>query len=178
MVKLLPNALTAFRLALVPFISYQILTRQFNTAFIWLFFAALSDGLDGFLARRMKARTILGAYLDPLADKVLVAAIYISLTAISLLPTWFTIIVIARDVAIVLGLIWLRVKKIRVTISPSFLSKVNTTFQLLLVLLVLVNEVISFSLSPFILISIGVILATTIISGVHYFLWGVRYVQS
>lgn len=149
-----------------------------KTAFIQLVIAGATDALDGFLARRFKARTMLGAYLDPLADKLLIGITYIAITLRGLLPAWFVFIVVLRDLIIMGGISFMRMRAIKVIVAPSVLSKINTTFQILLVLFVMLNNMLATNLNSFVFISIGVILTTTVLSGVQYILWGQRVYAS
>ena len=174
MLKQLPNLITIVRIVLVPIIGMYILKGQHLAAFITLMVAGASDGLDGFLARRMKARTLVGAYLDPLADKILVGVVYLTMAYVNLLPWWFVVIIICRDLLILAGIAFLRLHAITVSMNPTFLSKVNTTFQILLLLFVLLNELCSYYLYPFIFVALGVVLTTTILSAIQYVAWGIK----
>ena len=99
--------------------------------------AALSDVLDGFLARILHQQTALGAYLDPIADKALLASSFVTLSVLHDIPGWLTVIVISRDVIILLGISVLSIMSISVKIRPTFVSKITTALQLGTVLMVL-----------------------------------------
>jgi cardiolipin synthase len=95
--------------------------------------AAVSDGLDGFLARVLNQKTLTGAYLDPIADKLLLVTSYVTLAILEKLPGWFAVIVVSRDVIIVGGIGILMLMKKTLAIKPTLLSKVTTFFQLITV---------------------------------------------
>jgi cardiolipin synthase len=133
----LPNIITVGRILLVPLVVWSITSGEFRFAF-WLFVvAAVSDAVDGFLADRLGAKSEFGAYLDPLADKVLLMSIYGTLGIAGLLPPWIVIAVVSRDIMILGAIVvaWIVGKPL--TIHPLVVSKLNTTAQILLAALVL-----------------------------------------
>ena len=128
----LPNMITLGRMVLVPFVVWLIISGQNQLAF-WLFLlAGVSDAVDGFIAKQFNQATLLGAYLDPLADKLLLVSIYVTFGVAGILPPWVVILVVSRDVLVVLGLVvtWLLDRPIQ--IRPLMISKINTTFQITL----------------------------------------------
>lgn len=128
-----PNLISFARLLAVPVAIYLILIGELGWAF-WLFVAAgVSDGLDGFIARVFQARTQLGAYLDPIADKALLVSVFITLGHQGYLPIWLVILVVFRDVMIIGGVLLLYTLKESLAMQPLFVSKVNTLAQILLV---------------------------------------------
>ncbi len=133
----LPNLLSLFRLFVtilfIALISYQ----QFRLALIVFALQALSDLLDGFLARRMGSKTNLGAYLDPLADKVMLAASYLALGFYTIIPFWLVGIVLLRDIVITVGFFLLAKRAVIMGPVPTLLSKTTTVFQMLTVVYVL-----------------------------------------
>jgi cardiolipin synthase len=133
----LPNLITIGRLVLVPFVVAMISRGNWEAAFLGFVIAGVSDGIDGFIARRFDMRSELGAYLDPLADKALLMSIYVSLAIEGALPGWLAIVVVSRDVMIMGAVVlsWLMDKPVK--IHPSFLSKVNTVGQIAFAALVL-----------------------------------------
>ena len=134
--QLLPNILSLARLALVPMTLWLIVHEHWSGAF-WVFVAAgITDALDGALARLLKAQTILGAWLDPLADKVLVVTIYLSLAVTGDLPLWLVVLVALRDVMIVIYAVADLISG-RLPGRPVLISKVNTLAQIILASLVL-----------------------------------------
>ena len=99
----LPNLITLARLLAVPLVVFLILQGLMTAAF-WMFFAAgISDAVDGYLAKRMDAVTELGTYLDPIADKTLLVAVYVTLGIAGHVPTWLVILVVSRDLLIIGG---------------------------------------------------------------------------
>jgi cardiolipin synthase len=133
----IPNLITLARILLVPVVVWAIASNQMLFAFLLFAAAGVSDAVDGFLAKRFGMASELGAYLDPLADKVLIVAIYVSLGIADALPRWLVILVVSRDLLIVGGVMfsWLLGKP--VSVKPHPVSKANTAVQLFLVGLVL-----------------------------------------
>jgi cardiolipin synthase len=130
----LPNIITFGRLLCIPFVVYYLLFERFKYALVFFMIAAVSDALDGFLARKMKAQSELGAYLDPLADKLLFLCTFVALSYLNAIPFWFAVLSISRDVFIVLGYYVARkIYKIEMEVRPLFISKVNTFVQSVLV---------------------------------------------
>lgn len=126
----LPNLITIFRILMVPLTVWLIISHAFMLAFVVFVIAGLSDGVDGYLARRFDWKTELGAYLDPLADKALLVSIFVALGILSTIPAWLVILVVTRDVLIVGAVIlsWLLAKPM--AMQPLLVSKVNTVAQI------------------------------------------------
>src|SRR5262249_6435434 len=97
-----PNQLTLARLAFLPFIVIKLLDHHYQGALILFVIAGLSDGLDGLLARRLHQQTLLGQYLDPIADKMLLSTTFLVLSVVGQIPWKFTVLVFSRDVCILL----------------------------------------------------------------------------
>ena len=136
----LPNLITTGRILLVPIVVWAITAGRYQTAF-WLFVvAAISDAVDGFLAKRLGATSEFGAYLDPLADKALLMSIYVTLGIAGLLPLWVVIAVVSRDIMILGAVVvsWIVGKPL--SIHPLIVSKLNTLAQILLATLVLATQ--------------------------------------
>ena len=133
----IPNLISLGRLLTVPVTVWLILVQEIEAEF-WVFLvAAASDAVDGQIAKRFGAMTELGAYLDPLADKALLVAVYVSLGYKGLLPLWLVILVVFRDALIVGGVILIHTVSDSVTMRPLMISKINTAAQLILAILVL-----------------------------------------
>lgn len=128
-----PNLLTAARLALVPLGIGLVLHAAYGWALLVIAAAALTDAADGFLARRYRLTTALGAVLDPLADKALVGGAFLSLAVMGAVSPALTALVVLRDVAIAGVVGWCRWSGRRLVIAPSRLGKLNTLIQLLFV---------------------------------------------
>ena len=133
----IPNFITIARLLLVPLTVWLIISEAYGIAFAAFVVAGISDGVDGYLARRMNQRSELGAYLDPIADKALLVSVYVTLGMAKELPAWLVILVVSRDVLIVGAIIlsWLMDKPVRM--APLMVSKVNTVAQIVMAVLVL-----------------------------------------
>lgn len=135
----LPNLLTILRIVLTPLFAICLINRAYHNAF-WIFvFAGLTDGLDGFIARVFRQKSELGAYLDPIADKLLISTAFIILAAVRFIPSWLTVIVIARDIMILFGIALLFITNHHIEVKPSFLSKITTVAQLSTVFIVLLK---------------------------------------
>jgi cardiolipin synthase len=133
----LPNILTLTRVLLIPLFVIFIINKYFEWALITFAVAGITDGLDGLIARLTHQRTELGAYLDPIADKLLISAAFISLAIIEMIPSWLVVIVVTRDVIILVGILVMILTSYHPEINPSFLSKTTTTFQIATILSVL-----------------------------------------
>jgi Phosphatidylglycerophosphate synthase len=130
----LPNSLTLLRFLLVPFFTYFFLTGQYRIALIIFLVTGFTDLIDGGLARWLNKKTTLGAVLDPAADKFLMTVSFIVLALRSWVPWWLTCLVIFRDFWIISGVGVLKKLKRKLYFSPTRLSKLNTFFQLLTIL--------------------------------------------
>jgi cardiolipin synthase len=133
----LPNLLSIFRLFLTIFFITAIIYGRHDIALLLFIVQAISDVLDGFLARIMKAKTNLGAFLDPLADKVMLVSSYIVLSIYSIIPFWVTSIVIIRDIIISTGFFILYKLSYKGQPTPIILSKITTLSQMCTVVYVL-----------------------------------------
>lgn len=164
-----PNLLTLLRICLAPFLVAAILGGHFALGF-WLFVAAgLTDALDGLLARRLKQRSMLGHYLDPVADKLLLSTLFLVLLHQGLMPTTVTVLVFGRDVGILLVAAILYAAAGRREFHPSIFGKANTLAQIGAVAAVLLHQ-----LTPAIWVAdlravlLDATVALTVISGLHY----------
>ncbi|MFC0217706.1 cardiolipin synthase [Pseudochelatococcus lubricantis] len=126
----IPNLITILRLLLVPVIVASIGAQAWLAAFVMFVVAGLSDGVDGYIARRFDMRSELGAYLDAFADKALLVSIYVALSVVGVLPGWLAILVVSRDVLILMAIAisWLMTRP--VAIRPLLVSKLNTAAQI------------------------------------------------
>ncbi len=171
----IPNLLTLLRIILVPVIVILLIQGSFCKALIVFIIAALSDALDGFLARVLHQQSVLGAYLDPIADKALLASSFVTLSILKILPGWLTVIVISRDFIILLGISILSIMSITVKIRPVFVSKVTTALQLITVLVALASRSVpgGFHEVPLQLIY-WLTALFTVVSGLTYMAKGVK----
>lgn len=172
----LPNAISVLRLLLVPPVVWALIEERYPLALVLFAIAGASDGLDGFLAKHFDWRSRLGAVLDPLADKILMAACYLVLGWLGHLPAWLVAVVIGRDLLIVTGAVVYHLSIERVDMAPTLMSKFNTLAQLVLVVVVLVGLAGPFELSYSLVSALSyLVVATTIVSGGQYvWLWGQR----
>jgi cardiolipin synthase len=169
----LPNILTLLRILLIPVFVIFIMNKQTGWALVTFAIAGITDGIDGLLARVTHQRTELGAYLDPIADKLLLSASYITLAIIEMLPSWLTVIVITRDVIILVGLLVFILTGYRPKLQPSLVSKMTTLFQISTILLSLLKEYHP-SIEIFATFILYAAAALTVISGAHYIYLGTR----
>ncbi|OGQ99495.1 MAG: CDP-diacylglycerol--glycerol-3-phosphate 3-phosphatidyltransferase [Deltaproteobacteria bacterium RIFOXYD12_FULL_55_16] len=167
----IPNFLTIGRILLIPLLVIFLLEGRELAAF-WVFvLAGVTDALDGFLARVLKQKTDFGAFIDPIADKLLLITSYITLAVLSVLPKWLAVIVVSRDVLICGGIGILMLYDRDFKIKPSLVSKVTTFLQLLTVVYYLGHQYFQ-PIFPAGVYLIYVTAAFTILSGVHYIVRG------
>jgi cardiolipin synthase len=173
--RFLPNAICIARMVLVVPLVYLVVEARYAEALAVLVVAGLSDGLDGFLAKRFDWRTRLGGLLDPAADKLLLVAAFASLTYVGLVPLGLTIIVVARDVIIVLGAVFYQWLIAPVQGEPAVISKLNTACQLAMVFFALTSA--AYSWPPQISLTVlgAAVVFTSVVSGLTYVLrWSAR----
>jgi cardiolipin synthase (CMP-forming) len=164
-----PNLLTFLRICLAPFLVAAILEGKYALGF-WLFIAAgLTDALDGALARILKQQSMLGHYLDPVADKLLLSTIFLVLLHKSLIPVTVTVLVFGRDVAILLVAAILYAAVGRREFHPSIFGKANTAAQICAVAAVLLHQLTTaYWVSCFRKLALDATVVLTIASGLHY----------
>ena len=133
----IPNTLTLLRVLLTPLFAICLIRQVLDVALLVFAVAAVTDGLDGLVARLFRQKTRLGAYLDPTADKLLLATAFVTLAIQGLIPSWLTVIVMSRDVIILFGVALLNIMGKQFEARPSILSKITTVAQLLTVCCVL-----------------------------------------
>jgi cardiolipin synthase len=173
----IPNILTVIRILLTPLFVIFLLKNLIHPALIVFTVAAISDGLDGLLARYFNQYSILGAYLDPIADKLLLASAYVSLAVLKTIPAWLAVIVLSRDILIVTGIAVFALSDIHIEIKPSLVSKWTTVAQLSTIFLVLLNPHIEgIYLTQMLLF--WVTAGLTIASGLHYVFFGLNILQN
>ena len=164
----LPNLICVLRLALIWPVLATLHAGQYLAALALFIAAAVSDGLDGYLAKRFRWTSELGKFLDPLADKLLLVAVFIECAWLELVPWWLTAAVVARDVLIGLGALVFRLWFGPLHGRPTLISKVNTGAQLLYVMLVLLSAAERLPPREVLDAAALVTFATTVISGLHY----------
>jgi len=164
----LPNLITLARLLLAPLAVSMIVSHRFTEAFLIFVLAGVSDGVDGFIAKRFDLRTELGAYLDPLADKALLVSIYVTLAIVGVLPPAIAILVVSRDLMILCAILvsWLLDKP--VAIRPVWVSKFNTVAQIALAAVVLGAKAYGLSQAPGQDVMVWIVAGSTLASGAIY----------
>jgi len=165
----IPNLISIMRLALVPFIVWTLLEGQFIQSFVLFVVVGVSDGVDGFIARNFNQRTELGAYLDPLADKVLLIAMFVVLGYLEIIPVWLAIAVVTRDIMIASGVLVAFIIGNPVEMKPLFVSKANTAVQIVLVALAIGAPAFTLDLALVKTILVWVCGALTTASAFAYF---------
>ena len=136
-----PNQLTLLRMLFLPFIVISLVDEHYATALILFVLAGISDGLDGLLARRLHQQTLLGQYLDPIADKLLMSTLFLVLSILHKIPWKYTVLVFGRDVAIlVTSAVLYTIAGLR-DFRPSIFGKANTCAQIAAVFFVMLFEI-------------------------------------
>lgn len=171
----IPNLITLGRVILVPVVFWLLLTDQLEVAFLAFAVAGVSDAIDGFLAKRFKWETELGAYLDPLADKLLIVCIFIAFGVTQRLPSWLVILVVSRDVLIVIGVMLSWLLNRPTPMRPLVVSKLNTAAQLVLAATVLADEAFALNLRGPVQALILITAATTLASLGQYLMVWIRH---
>ena len=172
--KQIPNAICVARILLVGPVVWALVTERHGMALGLIAIAGLSDALDGYLARRFDWRTRLGGLLDPAADKLLVFATFVTLSAIDLVPAWFTALVVGRDVVIISGTLVYQRAVGPVEGAPTRVSKLNTVLQISFALLIVIDAWLGWPGARF-LQALGLSVLTTIaISLAQYTARGVK----
>jgi cardiolipin synthase len=168
----LPNFITLLRLAALPFFLVAISDGKFGIALAIFVAAGLSDGIDGFLARNFDMKSALGAYLDPIADKLMLMSSYLFLAIPSYpapvkVPVWLSVMVISRDFLLLLVALLMILATARRRFPPSWVGKVTTVTQIITVLIVLCANIWDWPRS-LVLVAFGAAATTTILSGFDY----------
>lgn len=165
----IPNLITLGRIVLVPIVVWAISSGAMGLAFGLFLAAGASDAVDGFLAKRFHMTTVLGAYLDPLADKALLVSIYVTLGVNYDLPRWLVILVVSRDIMIVGGLLLAWVLGHPMKIKPLIVSKLNTAAQIVLASVVLGALGLGVAV-PRLTLALTVLVATTTVLSIAAYL--------
>lgn len=172
----LPNSLTILRILLVPVFVGLLLYEHYDIALLTLLIAALTDILDGMIARITDQRTRLGEYLDPLADKLLLMSAIITLSVLHFIPTWAVIVVVSRDAILLTGTLVANLTETHIDISPTILGKGTAFAQICYIIATMLSVTGRVSLAlvePF----LWVMVALTVGSGVHYLFRGIQYLN-
>jgi len=163
----IPNLITILRIILTPVFIIYLLNDKPLPALILFILAGISDAVDGLIARLFNQKSKLGAFLDPLADKILLISAFVVLAVQGYLHSWLTVIVISRDVLILLGVLILFLNSQDFAFKPSVLSKTTTCFQLASVFVALSADYLPplQRFSDYLFLATGLL---TVVSGLHY----------
>ncbi len=175
---IIPNLITLGRILLVPVVVWAIASGTMWIAFLLFLAAGVSDAVDGFLAKRFGMTTVLGAYLDPLADKALIVSIYLTLGINSFIPRWLVILVVSRDILIVGGIMLSWVVGSPLKIKPLLVSKLNTVAQILFACVVLGSLGYEIQADTLKTALMGLVAALTLLSVAAYLAEWVRHMNS
>jgi cardiolipin synthase (CMP-forming) len=177
------NQLTLLRMVFVPCFVILLIYGHPKLATLLFFCAGLTDGLDGLLARKFQQKTVLGSFLDPMADKLLLSTAFITLTVKSIplavhIPIWLTILTISRDVLIALSVLIIHLQTQHTKFPPSILGKLTTAVQLLTVgVCMLANFETKWMPAAFPFV-VNATLIFTLASGLHYSFRSIRLISS
>ena len=166
----IPNALCFLRMLLVVPVAWLLVTDNYRITLAMFAFAAATDGLDGFLAKRFGWTSELGKILDPLADKILLVGVFITLAALGVVPVWLAVTAVGRDVIITAGAITYKYLYSYGELQgrPTAVSKLNTLCQIIYLLLVVAARAYDFTPQIAITVLGALVFVTTIVSGLDY----------
>ncbi|XP_067119544.1 probable cardiolipin synthase (CMP-forming) [Centruroides vittatus] len=179
-----PNGLSVLRITLTPVLGYLVINGNYFSALGIFIFAGITDLLDGFIARTFPSQqSMIGSFLDPMADKFLIATLFLSLTIVGLIPIPLTALIVVRDMCLVAAGFYIRYHSLppprtlgryfdvtfaTAKLSPTFISKVNTTLQLTLAAITLAAPVFQYVDHPYVQALWYGVASTTVISGMSY----------
>ncbi|GAK57871.1 CDP-diacylglycerol--glycerol-3-phosphate 3-phosphatidyltransferase [Candidatus Vecturithrix granuli] len=173
----IPNFLTILRVVAIPFFIVALAYRYTGIALAIFVGCGITDGLDGFIARTFHQRTQIGAFIDPLADKLLLTSTFITLTILDLpnkIPLWLIVTVISRDIIIPVGIAAMFMLGTRVQIAPTWIGKFTTFCQVSLIIIVLFYNYTGEYQAQIILPLCWLTFVVTVISGLGYIYHGIR----
>lgn len=174
MLSQIPNLLTLARIAVCPILVLLLHNGNYEMALVLFLAAGITDGLDGFIAKRFDCVSKFGAVLDPVADKLLIASTYIMLAILGDIPFWLLIVVMFRDLVIVVGYFIFVLMGIDIPMRPTYSSKINTFVQISLMVAVLLQKAAIIQAPLIVEFLIFGVLITTVVSGIQYvWLWGI-----
>jgi len=174
----IPNILSVIRILLTPLFIICMMKGSFSIGLVVFAIAGISDALDGLLARLLDQHTVLGAYLDPIADKILLMSAFVSLAVLKIIPGWLAVIVISRDIFILAGFAIFVTTNTKIEIKPSVISKCTTVIQSLTIFFTLLDPDLSDAwhiVSGFLC---WLTACVTIMSGLHYIYMGMSVFQN
>jgi cardiolipin synthase (CMP-forming) len=164
----IPNALCVLRMLLVAPVAWLLIDGEYRLTLGLFAFAAATDGLDGFLAKRCGWTSDLGRILDPLADKILLVGVFLTLAALGFVPAWLAAVAVARDVIITAGAITYNSLYGYPHGRPTAISKLNTLCQILYLLLVVAGHAAGWEPQLALTIMGALVFVTTVVSGLDY----------
>jgi cardiolipin synthase len=176
------NQLTILRMIFIPCFVLLLIYDHSRIAILVFILAGITDGLDGLIARKLQQKTVLGSFLDPMADKLLLTAAFVTLTVPSVpvayhIPIWLTVTSISRDLLIALAALIIHLQTGHTQFAPSFLGKCTTAGQLTTVAFVMAAN-LSLRIIPILDPLVVATLLITVASGMHYFYRSVRLIES
>ncbi len=175
MLSQIPNLLTLARIAVCPVLVLLLHEQNYELALVLFLAAGITDGLDGYIAKRFDCASSFGAVLDPVADKLLIASAYIMLAILGDIPFWLLVVVMFRDLVIVVGYFIFVMMGADIPMRPTYSSKVNTFVQISLMVVVLMEKAAILEIPMIVEVLIFGVLITTVVSGIQYvWLWGIR----
>nr|WP_316653484.1 CDP-alcohol phosphatidyltransferase family protein [uncultured Gellertiella sp.] len=168
----IPNIISIARFLAVPAIIFALAHHQMGLALGLFVLAGVSDGVDGFIARHFNQRSVLGAWLDPLADKLLLVSVFVTLGITGALPDWLVLMVVSRDVLIVGGVVLASIMEQPMEAQPILVSKANTAAQIVLVSVKLFSLAFGFALAiPMDLLTLTVAVLTILSAASYFRIW-------
>lgn len=177
--KDIPNIISLLRILLVLPVVYLLLQGEFAWALLLFLIAGISDGVDGYLAKRNHWQSRLGSILDPLADKLLLISSFMVLGWLAVIPMWLVLAVLLRDLVIIIGGVAYHVLIGEYEMTPTIVSKMNTFAQISLVLITVFSNGLYLLPEAVIDFIVHVVLATTLLSGADYvWVWGKKALQA
>ncbi len=170
------NMITVARLLCVPAVLYCLLHGEMRLAFYIFLFAGFSDAVDGIIARRFNQRTELGAWLDPIADKLLMVSVFVILAWLDIIPDWIVFLAVTRDALIVGAVMMSTLIGDPIKVAPLMLSKANTAVQILLIVVALSDQAFGLDLAGAVTILLYLAALLTLASGASYLVVWMRHV--
>jgi cardiolipin synthase len=172
----LANWLTTLRIVLIPFFVTLLVYRWPRMALLVFCLASLTDLLDGYIARSQGSQTRLGAFLDPVADKLLLTSAFVTLTYLKVIPFWIAVVVVSRDLVLSVGVLVIHVAGGAVQPAPSWLGKLSTVFQMATVLAAMISFYFG-TLQALPRLLAWVTAAFTVTSGLQYIIQGLKQIN-
>jgi len=171
----LANWLTTLRILLIPVFVTLLVYRQATAAFVVFCLASLTDMLDGYIARTHGQKTRLGAFLDPVADKLLLTSAFVTLAYLRVIPFWITAVVVSRDLILTVGVLVIHISGGTIQPAPTWLGKASTVFQMATVLAAMLFFYFHVPIVPKAFAWAAAVL--TVASGLQYLIQGLKQIN-